>query len=343
MSSPFRQSERSGLGASSSTSEYRSVLPPVTPLELLPDEDRRLLVHFRHMLDTIAGTMDVITAASEVFLSRGNYPVVHHLFAAWTEALGVQRDSEKVLFLLYVLNDALQKSALRRCPALLQLSRDPLRTFCLQVCRHHGGVLEACQRVFKILKNRRIFGSEDDDGDRICNAFLALLQGDADVIVPNVSLDILRTGDFLPGIASEGGARVPGGGIQHHGLAGGLGVRGPSVASGCGPAHLPGPSLAGSNVIDTFCLQYPSKADERVAELVAARFEEEPGETAFRGRLKEALQVIGASRSAIADKIHARLASSEALVRLLVDGGVRPAVLGSRAPHPLNSSRRKWP
>ncbi|PHJ22326.1 hypothetical protein CSUI_003825 [Cystoisospora suis] len=298
--SSFRQPEGSAAVASPpSSSDYRSVLPAVTPLELLPDEDRRLLVHFRHMLDTITGTMDVITAASEVFLSRGNYPVVHHLFGAWTEALAVQRDSEKVLFLLYVLNDALQKSASRRCPALLQLSRDPLRTFCLQVCRHHGGVLEACQRVFKILKHRRIFGSEDDDGDRICNAFLALLQGDAEVGVPNVSLDILRTAE-IPGTISEGGARGSGG-SQPHGLAAGPGGRGPISAPGGGPGH-----LTGNTVIDTFCLQYPSKADERVAELVAARFEEEPGETAFRDRLKEALQVIAASRSAIADKIHAR-------------------------------------
>ncbi|PFH31054.1 hypothetical protein BESB_032510 [Besnoitia besnoiti] len=276
-----------------------SLLPGSLPVELLSEDDRRLLSHFRVSLETVTGSMESITAASEALMCRGNAPVIHHLFSVWVDCLNFHRDSEKVLFLLYVLNDALQKCGGRRCPALLQLALQPLRMFCIQVCRHHASILDAAIRVFKILKMRKTFGG-DPGGDAICNAFLALLQGGENAeelpfpsVAPEVLLgspDAKAAGATL--VAASGAAARAAEGALHTGL----------------PSSVFAGGAAAPAVIDSFSVQYPSRGDEQIAAMVDKQFEAEEGETQFRQEVRDALHALAALQSAIADKDVARQA-----------------------------------
>ncbi|CBZ53675.1 conserved hypothetical protein [Neospora caninum Liverpool] len=242
--------------------------------------------------------MESIVAASDALLSRGNSPVVHHLFAAWREALSFQGDSEKRLFLLYVLNDALQKCVSRRCPCILQLALDPLRAFCVQASRRPASNLDASARVFKILKVRRVFGN-NESGDAICAAFLALLRGESTIALPAVDPEMLQPQPpFLPTDAKAASTCLP--------------APPSSVPSSSFPSALA--SLPA--VIDTFSLQYPSKNDEPVAEHVDRLFAEEPGETTFRETLKEILHAVLSIQSTVADKDLARQKQEHHLAQL---------------------------
>ncbi|KEP66986.1 UNVERIFIED_CONTAM: hypothetical protein HHA_272760 [Hammondia hammondi] len=288
--------------ASSSLSvAHLSLLPPCVSLESLSEEDRRLVTQFRVALEALTGSMESIVAASDALLFRGNFPVVHCLLGAWMDAFKAQSDSEKLLFLLYVLNDALQKSASRRCPCLLQLALEPLRAFCVEVSQRHAGILDASSRVFKILKVRRVFGN-NESGDAICAAFIALLQGAPTVSLPPVSPETLK---LSPLENRTSAASTPTSGL-------------PAFASPHAPPGVPtaasAPSLPAA--IDSFSLQFPSKNDAPVAAYVDALFPEEAGETRFRGAVKEALEAIRAVQSAIADKCLARLKQEQQLAQL---------------------------
>ncbi|KYK71296.1 hypothetical protein TGPRC2_272760 [Toxoplasma gondii TgCatPRC2] len=298
-SQPPASSSQPLLASCSLSAAHLSLLPACVSLESLSEEDRRLVAQFRVSLEALTGSMESIVAASDALLFRGNYPVVHCLLGAWMDAFKAQSDSEKLLFLLYVLNDALQKSASRRCLCLLQLALAPLRAFCVEVAQRHAGILDASSRVFKILKVRRVFGN-NENGDAICAAFLALLQGAPSVSLPPVSPETLK----LSPLESRTSASSP----PTSGLPAFASPHAPSAAAGGASAFAP-PGVATASsapclpaAIDSFSLQFPSKNDAAVAAYVDALFPEEMGETRFRGAVKEALEAIRAVQSAIADK-----------------------------------------
>ncbi|ESS35959.1 hypothetical protein TGVEG_272760 [Toxoplasma gondii VEG] len=312
-SQPPASSSQPLLASCSLSAAHLSLLPACVSLESLSEEDRRLVAQFRVSLEALTGSMESIVAASDALLFRGNYPVVHCLLGAWMDAFKAQSDSEKLLFLLYVLNDALQKSASRRCLCLLQLALAPLRAFCVEVAQRHAGILDASSRVFKILKVRRVFGN-NENGDAICAAFLALLQGAPSVSLPPVSPETLK----LSPLESRTSASSP----PTSGLPAFASPHAPSAAAGGASAFAP-PGVATASsapclpaAIDSFSLQFPSKNDAAVAAYVDALFPEEMGETRFRGAVKEALEAIRAVQSAIADKGLARLKQEQQLAQL---------------------------